>query len=168
MESSSKFKLEENTFDKLYSQRKDRYFQRGNYCVKGMNKSNPFCVFSFQHHHLSVAVRRKTTGKRIFFATAMCKFSTCPVKATLEMFDRQNITVTYTGNVNHIISEQHCRYIRDDERAEIKEKIKTGIKHLTKYLDLVEKHTPEELVFGIVDGVGKNSRVCVQIACESQ
>ena len=84
------------------------------------------------------------------------------------MFDKTLVTVNYTGNIKHHVNEQHSRYIRAEERKELKEEFKGGIKPLTKYLEVVKKHTPEELVSGNIDGFGKNSRVYAQIACESR
>ena len=169
LDKKSSFHLDTNIYDQLYQQKKNRYFKRGtweSYYVKGLKVSNPFCVFRFEHHHISTAVKKD--NRRIFFASAACTFSGCPVKAKLEMFDKTLVTVNYTGNIKHHVNEQHSRYIRAEERKELKEEFKGGIKPLTKYLEVVKKHTPEELVSGNIDGFGKNSRVYAQIACESR
>ena len=172
LDKASHFDLEDNIFDQLYQQKNKRCFKKGtwqSYFVKGLKKSNPFCVFNFKHHHVSTADKyKKNSNQKLFFANASCAFSTCKVQVKLEMFDRKSVRVTYTGNINHDVNEQHCRYIRGNERQELKDEFKGGIKPLVKYLECVDKHTPEELIAGNIDGFGKNTRVLNQIACESR
>ena len=156
----------------MYKNRKNRCFKRGSwqkYFVEGLKQSNPYCVFSFQHHQISVAENRNIkSGCKTFYTNANCVFDGCPVKVKINMFDKTNAHVIYTGNVKHKLNEQHARHIIGEERESLKDQFKGGIKPLTKYLDNMDKASAEVLVSGNVDGIGKNSRVYTQIACESR
>ena len=171
--STAQFELKMGVFDALYKERKDRCFKKGTwqkYFVDGLKQSNPYCVFSFQHHQISIAEKRKRkSGSKTFYANAECAFKkTCPVKVNIEMFDKTTVYVKYTGNVKHQLNEIHARHVSGEEREQLKEQFKGGIKPLTKYLDAMDKTSAEVLVSGNVDGIGKNSRVFAQIACESR
>ena len=158
--STAQFELKMGVFDALYKERKDRCFKKGTwqkYFVDGLKQSNPYCVFSFQHHQISIAEKRKRkSGSKTFYANAECAFKkTCPVKVNIEMFDKTTVYVKYTGNVKHQLNEIHARHVSGEEREQLKEQFKGGIKPLTKYLDAMDKTSAEVRVSGNVDGIGK-------------
>ena len=79
----SNVNLEDNIFDQLYQQKSKRWFKRGtwpSYFVKGLKKSNPFCVFKFKHHHVSKADKYQLNRNQRLFATGGCIFSNCEVQ----------------------------------------------------------------------------------------
>ena len=172
IKSTAKFELQTGVFDALYKDRKNRCFKRGSwqkYFVDGLKQSNPYCVFSFQHHQISIAENRSLkAGCKTFYTHAKCIFEGCPVNVNIDMFNKTVAYVKYKGNVRHKLDEQHARHIRGEEREKLKNQFKEGIKPLKKYLDTMDKTSAELLVAGNLDGIGKNSRVYSQIACESR
>jgi hypothetical protein len=60
------------------------------YFINGIKKSNPYCVFCFKNHTVSVAVnRRRTTGSPLFSAAAIGSLKTAHVMLYLRCIVQQ-------------------------------------------------------------------------------
>ena len=137
--------------------------------LKGLKESNPHCVFTFKHHRVSDAKQRqKQDATPFFYAEGSCKFKGCGVAVKLEMWKLFTVTVKYSKSVKHIIGEQHHRNITGEKRDELKKQSMYGIKPLPQFLKEHEKLSPDQLLSGNRDGLGKNSRIFAQIASEAR
>ena len=169
---SASFVIEEGDMKKLLSNRSVRSFKRDTWeslFFRKVKESNPYCSFQVTTSRLSQAMqRRRKPGSPFFSANAHCTFSDCNIKLHLEMQDTKVVNVTYSGRLKHDINEIRQRPIKGADRDSLKQHFKGGIKPLSYFLDQLQQLSPESLVSGNRDGLGKNSQVYAQIAAESR
>ena len=169
---SASFVIEEGDMKKLLSNRSVRSFKRDTWeslFFRKVKESNPYSSFQVTTSRLSQAMqRRRKPGSPFFSANAHCTFSDCNIKLHLEMQDTKVVNVTYSGRLKHDINEIRQRPIKGADRDSLKQHFKGGIKPLSYFLDQLQQLSPESLVSGNRDGLGKNSQVYAQIAAESR
>lgn len=75
----------------------------------------------------------------MFKCKGHCKFKDCSVKVYVEMLVPKMVSVFYSGNMKHKITDQHARPIRATQREILKESFKNGGKPLKHFLEAFEK-----------------------------
>lgn len=169
---SSSFILSDEDMVHLNNSQNGRCYKKGHWqhiFAKGIATSNKHCVFMFDKHQISTAKkRRKRRNVPMFKCKGHCKFKDCSVKVYVEMLVPKMVSVFYSGNMKHKITDQHARPIRATQREILKESFKNGGKPLKHFLEAFEKKDTDQIISGNCDNVGKDAHVFRQISSESR
>ena len=94
-----------------------------------MASSNDFCTFNFQNHFVQKPNSRKRNHDHFFKAYGKCMFNDCSCNCIVYMKNEmktRSISVAYSGNIKHRAGERQSRYIKDDQRHELRKRFNKG------------------------------------------
>ena len=101
-----------------------------NIMARHMAESNAYCTFHFHRHFIQKPNSRKWRYLYALKAEGFCIFEDCTCKFELfikkQDFEDKIVTVTYSGSVKHAAGERHSRFIKGDERNELKKQFYKG------------------------------------------
>lgn len=131
------FSIKPVDWNRIYETRKGRQLKRDvweSVFFQGINSSNPYCCFKVTRSQLSSASRRKRRGSvPLFKADACCIFKDCSVKLRIAMTDSLIVNLNYSGDIKHNIYESHQRFIKGQDRDDLKKDFRGGNKPLAVY-----------------------------------
>ena len=168
LEKQTCFDLTEKDWLSLRKSQKKRCFKAGTWqhiFLNGVKFSNPYCSFVFRYHKVALPL---SNSKVLFTAKAVCQFVDCSVVLKLSMTCDLTVSVLYTGDISHCISECRSRPIRKAERDLLKVDFKNGVKPLNLYFEVFADKDVKTLVAGNFEGLGASPHVFRQIASESR
>ena len=124
--------------------------------AKYIRESNPHCPISFKWHKVKLFGSRKSTGRFLFSAFGRCRFENCSVTCKLHLKkDSRELCIKYTGKVHHRTDKRKARYIRGQERADLKEEFEhTHKKPSTVYNKKVDEMSSQSIAAGNRTGAG--------------
>ena len=136
----------------------------------GLKQSNPYCVLMFRRHRVSTKILDTSVSSTVplFYAEGYCKFTGCPVKFTIQVFDSENVNVEYSGNIKHVIHEEHARPISGEIRKELQKQLADGPKPYKVLLDRLHDVPSSIIVAGNCDNYGVSRSVLQKIGSEGR
>lgn len=167
-----KFDISMDDWNALKSKASKGKFAAGTwteYFIKGLKKSNQYCVFAFRHHHVSTAcVRRRKIRSPLFTATGRCTMPNCPVTFKLAITNLPTVNVTYSGVVVHNVKDARARNICGATRDILKQTFKHGEKPMKEYINKLNEKSSDQIIAGNFDGLGINASIFRKISSETK
>ena len=138
--------------------------------IPGLKQSNPYCVLMFNRHRVSKKIFETPVSSTVplFAAEGYCKFDSCPVTFKLHIFDPENVSVAYFGNIEHKIEEEHARPISGELRKEMQKHLADGPKPYKALLDRLHDVPSSVIVAGNCDDYGVSRSVLQKIGSEGR
>ena len=138
--SSAEFNIHVDSWTALFARKSGKCLPKNEWqqlILPGIEVSNPYCVFNFSRHQVSVSqLRTPKLSGNLFFACGACKFGDCQVKINVVM-SHKNIgvmVVSYEGEVKHKTDMAHSRNITSKERQIFFKLFKCGKKPVQEYM----------------------------------
>ena len=135
---SGHFYISEEQWKKLKTSQNGRCFSSCNWeniICDGIKDANPFCVYMFKWHKVSVASERKSSAKPVFRGEGICKFPDCQNILKFAMDKERKVLYTMSEHVKHAIEQSFSRPFRGEKRQELKAKFQDGPKPFKCYMD---------------------------------
>ena len=163
------FIFPQNEWRELRLKQKGRQFPRNEWehiIMEGIKTSNPFCVFVFKHHNVTVARNR---NPNIMFRTeAGCKFEGCGVRVKVAIHTSFQTTASYSGNVKHDRTEMNSRNVAGKVRRDLRKQFSLGSLPMKIYVDKLGELDESVYNAGNRDASSCNLHVLQKISSESR
>lgn len=115
----------------MKSSQKGRCFSNSNWeniICDGVKDANPFCVYMFKWHKVSVASERISTAKPLFRGEGICKFPDCKNVLKFSMDTEKRVKYTMSDVVKHAIQHNFSRPFRGEKRQQLQKMFEDGPK----------------------------------------
>lgn len=134
-----------------------------------MNRFNPYCVYMFKNHKVSVAKKRSKMKKTpIFRGEGECKFRDCKNKCKFSMDGNYLVNVEISSKVKHHMLESHARPVRGNLRQITRKLFEHEQKPYKHYLKKCQDTPTDAKIAGNFSNFGNTTRTFQQIASESR
>jgi hypothetical protein len=168
---SGHFFISEDKWTKLKEGQVGRCFSSSeweNIICDGIKGYNPYCVYMFRWHKVSIAKKRKMLTKPIFRGEAICKFPECKNNMTFSMDHSRKVTFTIDKRVKHAMEESFARPIRGERRKNLRDKFRDGPKPFKCYMENFNAAENEVKLAGNFSDFGNSPQIFQKIASESR
>lgn len=168
---SGEFNISEKQWIELKSSQKGRCFSNSNWeniICDGVKDANPFCVYMFKWHKVSVASERMSTAKPLFRGEGICKFPDCKNVLKFSMDTKRKVKYTMSDVVKHDIQHNFSRPFRGEKRQQLQKMFEDGPKPFKHYMDKFSSVSNEVKLAGNFSEFGNSPQTFQKIASESR
>lgn len=168
---SGEFNITEKQWIELKSSQKGRCFSNSNWeniICDGVKDANPFCVYMFKWHKVSVASERISTAKPLFRGEGICKFPDCKNVLKFSMDTEKRVKYTMSDVVKHAIQHNFSRPFRGEKRQQLQKMFEDGPKPFKHYMDKFNSVSNEVKLAGNFSEFGNSPQTFQKIASESR
>ena len=134
--------------------------------IEGLKESNPYCVFVFKHHNVTVAHAREPDV--VFRTNGKCKFQDCEVQVRVTVDKAMEATATYSGSVKHNTDEVNSRNISGKVRRDMRDQFRLGSLPMKIFVDRLGHLEEGVYESGNRDTSSCNLQVFQKISSESR
>ncbi|CAG2251452.1 unnamed protein product [Mytilus edulis] len=158
-----------SVWKKLSNSQRNRCLQKGSWehiVSEGIKRYNPYCVYMFRWHRVSVArIRARQKCAPLFSGEAECKFKDCKNICKFSMNQNNRVHLKMNSTVKHRMSENHSR---GETREKLKTIFKEGQKPYKHFLQRMKDTAKDVKIAGNFSNTGNTPRTFQQISSESR